>query len=63
LAEALLRLPDDQRQAIELHHLQGLPLAETGRCLSRSREAVAGLVYRGLKALRALLSEKRGQST
>ena len=63
LAEALLRLPDDQRRAIELHHLQGLSLAETGRCMGRSREAVAGLVFRGLKALRALLSEKRGQST
>src|SRR5262249_39802797 len=63
LAEALLRLPDDQRQAVELHHLQGLSLAETGRCMGRSREAVAGLVFRGLKALRALLNEKRGHST
>ena len=63
LAEALLRLPDDQRQAVELHHLQGLTLAEVGRCLGRSREAAAGLVFRGLKTLRALLIEKRGQST
>ena len=63
LAEALLRLPDDQRQAVELHHLQGTPLAEVGRGMDRSREAVAGLVFRGLKTLRALLSEKREQST
>jgi RNA polymerase sigma-70 factor (ECF subfamily) len=63
LAEALLRLPDDQRQALELHHLQGLSLVEAGRCLGRSREAVAGLVFRGLKTLRALLMEKREQST
>jgi RNA polymerase sigma-70 factor (ECF subfamily) len=63
LAEALLRLPDDQRQAVELHHLQGTPLAEVGRRLGRSREAVAGLVFRGLKTLRALLNEKREQST
>ena len=63
LAEALLELPDDQRQAIEMHHLQGLSLAEGGRRLGRSREAVAGLVFRGLKTLRALLVEKRGQST
>jgi RNA polymerase sigma-70 factor (ECF subfamily) len=62
LAEALLRLPDDQRQAVELHHLQGRPLAEVGRRLGRSREAVAGLVFRGLKTLRALLNEKREQS-
>ena len=63
LAEALLRLPDEQRRAVELHHLQGLSLAETGRCMGRSREAVAGLVFRGLKTLRALLGEKRGQAT
>ena len=63
LSEALLRLTDDQRLAVELHHLQGLSLAEVGRCLGRSREAVAGLVFRGLKSLRALLVEKRGQST
>jgi RNA polymerase sigma-70 factor (ECF subfamily) len=63
LAEALLRLPDNQRQAVELHHLQRLSLDAVGRRLGRSREAVAGLVFRGLKTLRALLSDKRGQST
>jgi RNA polymerase sigma-70 factor (ECF subfamily) len=63
LAEALLHLPEDQRQAVELHHLQGLSLAEVGRRLGRSREAVAGLVFRGLKTLRALLADKRGLST
>jgi RNA polymerase sigma-70 factor (ECF subfamily) len=62
LAEALLRLPDDQRLAVELHHLQGLCLADAGRRLGRSREAVAGLVFRGLKTLRTLLTEKRGPS-
>jgi len=60
LAEALLQLPDIQRQAVELHHLQGLPLAEVGQCLGRNREAAAGLVFRGLKNLRGLLAERRG---
>jgi RNA polymerase sigma-70 factor (ECF subfamily) len=60
LAEALLELPEDQRRAVELHHLQGLSLAEVGKRLGRSREAVAGLVFRGLKNLRALLTDKRG---
>jgi RNA polymerase sigma-70 factor (ECF subfamily) len=60
LANALLRLSDDQREAVELHHLEGLSLAEVGRCLGRSREAVAGLVFRGLKKLRVLLAEKQG---
>jgi RNA polymerase sigma-70 factor (ECF subfamily) len=62
LAEALLQLPDDQRRAVELHHLQGLSLADVGEHLDRSREAVAGLVFRGLKKLRTLLSETRGPS-
>jgi RNA polymerase sigma-70 factor (ECF subfamily) len=62
LAEALLQLPDEQRLAVELHHLQGRCLADVGRRLGRSREAVAGLVFRGLKTLRTLLTEKRGPS-
>jgi RNA polymerase sigma-70 factor (ECF subfamily) len=63
LAEALLELPDDQRQAVELHHLQGLSLAEVGRQLARSREAVAGLVFRGLKKLRSLLAHDHERMT
>jgi RNA polymerase sigma-70 factor (ECF subfamily) len=57
LAEALLQLPDDQRRATELHHLQGLSLADVGERLGRTREAVAGLVFRGLKKLRVLMAE------
>jgi DNA-directed RNA polymerase specialized sigma24 family protein len=41
--------------------LQGLSLAEVGQRLGRSREAVAGLVFRGLKKLRTLLADKPGQ--
>jgi RNA polymerase sigma-70 factor (ECF subfamily) len=63
LAEALLQLPDEQRQAVELHHLQGLSLADVGQRLGRSREAVAGLVFRGLKKLRTLLAEEGGKGT
>jgi RNA polymerase sigma-70 factor (ECF subfamily) len=55
LAEALGRLPTDQRDCIELHHLQGLKLAEVAELLGRSEEAVVGLLYRGLKKLRQLL--------
>lgn len=55
LAAALQELPEDQRRAIELHHLQGLTLAETAVQMQRSKGAVAGLLFRGLNGLRALL--------
>jgi RNA polymerase sigma-70 factor (ECF subfamily) len=58
LAEALNRLPDDQRAAVELHHLEGRTLAETAEVLDRSRSAVASLVFRGLRQLRRLLDEE-----
>lgn len=55
LARALSELPDDQRQAIELHHLSGLPLADVSQQLGRTREATAALLYRALKKLRERL--------
>jgi RNA polymerase sigma-70 factor, ECF subfamily len=60
LAEALAELPADQRSAIEWHHLAGLSLAETADRLGRTREAVAGLLYRGLQKLRRRLVPERG---
>jgi RNA polymerase sigma-70 factor (ECF subfamily) len=57
LADALTQLPADQRQAIELHHLQSCPLAEVARQMRRSKGAVAALLFRGLKKLRELLSD------
>lgn len=56
LADALAQLPDTQREAIVLHHLQGCSLAETARHLERSDAAVAGLLRRGLKKLRELMT-------
>jgi RNA polymerase sigma-70 factor, ECF subfamily len=61
LAAALAQLPDDQRTAVELHHLQGLPLAEVAAQLDRTRGATAALLFRGLKKLRQLLD--RGDET
>jgi RNA polymerase sigma-70 factor, ECF subfamily len=55
MAESLATLPDGQRRAIELHHLQGLPLGEIARQLGTTKSAVAGLLHRGLKALRIRL--------
>jgi RNA polymerase sigma-70 factor (ECF subfamily) len=55
LARALARLPPEQQQVVELHHLKGLTLAEVAAQTDRTRPAVVGLLFRGLKKLRELL--------
>lgn len=57
LAEAMARLPQDQRLVVELHHLKGCSLSETATQMERTEAAVAGLLRRGLKTLRSLLAE------
>ena len=57
VANAMERLPQDQRDAIVLHYLQGKALAEVSEHLRRSVSAVGGLLHRGMKALRARLAE------
>ena len=57
MAEALAGLPEAQRRAIELHHLRAMPLAEIADELGTTKAAVAGLLHRGLKALRSRLGE------
>ena len=52
LAEALESLPEAQREALTLHHLQGWTLEQVSSHLGRSEAAVAGLIKRGLGALR-----------
>jgi RNA polymerase sigma-70 factor (ECF subfamily) len=62
LADALTQLPDLQREAIVLHHLQGCSLNDTAVKLARSDAATAGLLHRGLKKLRELMQEQAGRS-
>jgi RNA polymerase sigma-70 factor (ECF subfamily) len=57
LAQALAQLPQEQKEAVELHHLRGLAVAETARLMQRSKPAVMGLLQRGLKKLRELLGD------
>jgi RNA polymerase sigma-70 factor (ECF subfamily) len=58
LAEAVRQLPRDQRLAIQLHHLENQSLAEVAHEMRKSKQAVVGLLFRGLRRLRRLLAER-----
>jgi RNA polymerase sigma-70 factor (ECF subfamily) len=55
LAAALERLPQAQREAVELHYLQGWRLEDIAYHPGRGKSAVAGLLHRGLDKLRGFL--------
>lgn len=59
LAESLATLPENQRRAIELKHLNGLTLVETARQLECSTAAVVGLLHRGVQRLRELMQARK----
>ena len=59
LAVALADLPDRQRQAVVLRHIEGLANPEIAAIMETSTEAVESLTARGKRALVALLAEKR----
>lgn len=57
LAEMLEKLPDEQREAVELRYWQGWTLADIATHQERTVPSVAGLVHRGLARLRELMEE------
>jgi len=57
LASALAQLPEEQRTAVELHHLRDESVAEIAEVMAKTEASVAGLLRRGLKRLRELLKE------
>jgi RNA polymerase sigma-70 factor (ECF subfamily) len=60
LSSALGGLPEAQCEAIVLQYWHGLTLAQIGQHQGRTPAAVAGLLKRGLKQLRAMLREGEG---
>lgn len=56
LAAAVEALPADQREAVTRYHLRQVPLNRVAEQLNRTPAAVAGLIKRGLKQVRAALA-------
>lgn len=57
LAAAIRRLPERQRQVVELKFLLGLSNEEVGRALGKSPGAVNAIQWRALESLRRMLEE------
>jgi RNA polymerase sigma-70 factor (ECF subfamily) len=58
LAQAMLKLTPEQRQAIILKYWHDATLAEIGEELNKSTEAVAGLIFRGMQKLKSEFSNQ-----
>lgn len=61
LQQALAALPERQRQAVVLRHLEGLGNPEIAGIMDISAEAVESLIARGKRALTAALSGQRAE--
>ncbi|PZR01038.1 MAG: RNA polymerase sigma factor [Cereibacter sphaeroides] len=61
LESALALLPERQRQAVVLRHLEGLANPEIAEVMDIGVEAVESLVARGKRGLSALLSGRRAE--
>ncbi|NDR59230.1 RNA polymerase sigma factor [Aliiruegeria sabulilitoris] len=61
LREALAELPERQRQAVVLRHLEGLSNPEIAAVMEIGVEAVESLTARGKRALSALLKGRRAE--
>jgi RNA polymerase sigma-70 factor (ECF subfamily) len=61
LAGALNQLPENQRTAVELKHLQSWSVEAIGRHMELSKSAIGGLLRRGMAKLRELMESPRSE--
>ncbi|WP_147124327.1 RNA polymerase sigma factor [Shimia ponticola] len=61
LQQALMTLPERQRQAVVLRHIEGRANPEIGEILGISTEAVESLTARGKRALAAALANRKDE--
>ncbi|HUP79145.1 MAG TPA: sigma-70 family RNA polymerase sigma factor [Pirellula sp.] len=59
LAICLEQIPETQRQAIRMRYLEGMSLIEISERIEKSEMAVAGLLKRGLRALREEMATRQ----
>ena len=59
LEQALAQLPDRQRQAVVLRHIDGLSNPEIAGILELGLEAVESLIARGKRRLTAILADRK----
>ncbi len=59
LSQALAHISADRREALALHFIAGLTLAETAQVMHRGEDAVKKLVQRGLENLRKELNPQK----
>ena len=55
LTAAVESLPEGQREALELHYLEGRSIREVAREMGRAPSSVGGLIRRGLKSIKERL--------
>ena len=60
LLASLDRIPDAQRDVLELRFLEDLSVAETAEVLGSTEEAVRALTYRALRSLRGAVARQPG---
>ncbi len=59
LAACLEQIPETQREAIRMRYLEGMSLKEISERIAKSEMAVAGLLKRGLRALREEMATRK----